>query len=165
MSSQRPSRIVSNTVNSAQMRPPPRKLNPPLNWSLNWKSRFVSSTITTPWKSTTFSTILKRRQLPTCPSTMTLQRLSSSNSRHRCCPRTMTMTMTTKSFQWSHRGRNLRCFPSYSSSRHSKRIAILLLLTRLWRWMIEYAISTRIVLNKGLSLAISTIIDREINEL
>jgi hypothetical protein len=39
------------------------------------------------------------------------------------------------------------------------------LLTRLWRWMTEYTISTRIVLNRGLSLAISTITDREINEL
>jgi len=35
MSNQRPSRTVSNTVNSAQMRPPPKKSNPPLNWSLN----------------------------------------------------------------------------------------------------------------------------------
>jgi hypothetical protein len=51
----------SSTVNSAQMRPPPRKSNPPLNWSLNWKSRFVSSTIATPWKFATFSTILTRR--------------------------------------------------------------------------------------------------------
>ncbi len=131
MSSQRPSRIVSSIVNSAQMQLPPRKSNPPLNWSLNWKNRFVSSTIATPWKSVTFSTILTRRQLPACPLTMTLQRLSSSNSNHRRCPRTMTMTMTTRIFRWSHQGRHWRCFPSSSSSGHNKRTAILLLLTRL----------------------------------
>jgi len=131
ISSQRPSRTVSSTVNPVQMRPPPKKSNPPLNWSLNWKSRFVSSTIATPWKSATFSTILTRRQLPTCPSTMTLQRLSLSNSSHRRCPRTMTMTTTARSFRWSHRGRHRRCFPSSCSSGQSKRTVILLLLTRL----------------------------------
>jgi len=130
MSSQRLSRTVSSTVNSAQMRPPPRKSNPSLNWSLNWKSRFVSSTIVTPWKSATFSTILTRRQLPACPPTMTLYRLSSSNSSHRCCPRTMTMTTTAKSFRWSHWGKHRRCFPSSNFSGHSKRTTILLLLTR-----------------------------------
>jgi hypothetical protein len=78
-----------------------------------------------------FSTILTKRQLLACPLTMTLQRLSSSNSSHRRCPRTMTMTTTAKSFRWSHRGRHQRCFPSSSSFGHSKRTTILLLLTRL----------------------------------
>jgi hypothetical protein len=36
-----------------------------------------------------------------CPPTMTLQRLSLSNSSHRRYPRTMTMTTTARNFQWS----------------------------------------------------------------
>jgi hypothetical protein len=43
----------------------------------------------------------------------------------------MTMTTTARNFRWSHQGRHWRCFPSSSSSRHIKRTAILLLLTRL----------------------------------
>jgi hypothetical protein len=75
------------------------------------------------------------------------------------------VTERSGAFLSSHQGRHRRRFPSSNSSGHNKRTAILLLLTRLWRWMTKYAISTRIVLNIGLSLAISTITDREINEL